>query len=161
MKSYFWIKFWKNIFSLNLSFLKLSSLANRILLITKRISNELTYEEIDINSEFPPLPQPFILPSDMDVTMFRPNEIPNFCLYRFEGTMFYPPLDYEDLENLENPKEYLALKNIPVHIIVFGDNVFGVLLLTRKSMSIYHRVTQNLTAINYEDIWMIRTTLKK
>ena len=118
----------------------------------------MTYEEIDINSEFPPLPQPFILPSDMDVTMFRPNEIPNFCLYRFEGTMFYPPLDYEDLEDLENPKECLTLKNIPVHIIVFGDNVFGVLLLTRKSMSIYHRVTQNLTAINYEDIgnWMIQ-----
>ena len=118
----------------------------------------MTYEEIDINSEFPPLPQPFILPSDMDVTMFRPNEIPNFCLYRFEGTMFYPPVDYEDLENLENPKEHLALKNIPVHIIVFGDNVFGVLLLTRKSMSIYHRVTQNLTAINYEDIgcWTIQ-----
>ena len=115
----------------------------------------MTYEEIDINSEFPPLPQPFILPSDMDVTMFRPNEIPNVCLYRFEGTMFYPPLDYEDLEN---PKEHLALKNTPVHIIVFGDNVFGVLLLTRKSMSIYHRVTQNLTAINYEDIgnWMIQ-----
>ena len=85
----------------------------------------------------------------MDVTMFRPNEIPNFCLYRFEGTMFYPPVDYEDLEN---PKECLTLKNIPVHIIVFGDNVFGVLLLTRKSMSIYHRVTENLTAINYEDI---------
>ena len=119
------------------------------------MGNELTYKPIDLNSETQPLPQPFILPSDMDITMFRPNEIPNFCLYRFEGTMFYPPVDYEDLENLENlenPKEHIAMKNIPVHIIVFGDNVFGVLLLTRKSMSIYHRVTQNLTAITYEDI---------
>ena len=116
------------------------------------MANELTYKPIDLNSETQPLPQSFILPSDVDVKMFRTNEIPNFCLYRFEGTMFYPPVDSEDLENLENPKEHLALKNIPVHIIVFGDNIFGVLLLTRKSMSIYHRVTQNLTAINYEDI---------
>ena len=118
----------------------------------------MTYKPIDINSEIQPLPQPFILPSDLDVTMFRPKEIPNFCLYRFEGTMFYPPVDSEDLEN---PKEHLAMKNIPVHIIVFGDNVFGVLLLTRKSMSIYHRVTQNLTAINYEDIWMIKSWQNK
>lgn len=72
--------------------------------------------------------------------------------------MFYPPVDSEDLEN---PKEHLAMKNIPVHIIVFGDNVFGVLLLTRKSMSMYHRVTQNLTAINYEDIWMIQSWQNK
>ena len=67
--------------------------------------------------------------------------------------MFYPPVDSEDLEN---PKHHLAMKNIPVHIIVFGDNVFGVLFLTRKSISIYHRVTKNLTAINYDDIWMIQ-----
>ena len=121
----------------------------RILLVTRSLGNELTYKPIDINSETQPLPQSFILPSDVDLKMFRPKEIPNFCLYRFEGTMFYPPVDSEDFEN---SKEHLAMKKIPVHIIVFGDNVFGVLLLTRKSMSIYHRVTQNLTAINYEDI---------
>ena len=72
--------------------------------------------------------------------------------------MFYPPVDSEDLENA---KHHLAMKNIPVHIIVFGDKFFGVLLLTRKSMSIYHRVTQNLTAINYEDIWMMQSWQNK
>ena len=63
--------------------------------------------------------------------------------------MFYPPLPSEFLED---PKEHVSAKKIPIQIIVFENDVLGVLLLTRQSMNIYYRVTQNLIATNYQDI---------
>ena len=59
------------------------------------------------------------MPPDIDVKMIGQELIPEYCLYRFEGTMFYPPLQSEFLE------ENVGVKNIPVHIVVFENDLFG------------------------------------
>lgn len=112
----------------------------------KSLENLASYAPMDLDIKTQPLLQPFVMPPDIDVKMLGQKLIPEYCLYRFEGTMFYPPLPTEFLE------ENVGVKNIPVHIVVFENDLFGVIYLTRKSMTLYHRIGQNLTATNYEDI---------
>ena len=41
---------------------------------------------------------------------------------------------------------------IPAHIIIFDCDSFGVLFLSIRSFSLFHRVKENLGAVDYKDV---------
>ena len=45
-----------------------------------------------------------------------------------------------------------ALEFISGHFVVFSEDIFGVLFLELRSFSMFHRVSENLHAINADDI---------
>ena len=97
-----------------------------------------TYESIDFEAaDHQPQPQPFCLPSD---AYDRASEEVGYqqCQYRFlaEGQIAH--------EDYQNPQF------VPAHLIIFDQDHFGVLFLTLHSMSLYVRISEDLSATCFE-----------
>ena len=48
--------------------------------------------------------------------------------------------------------DYQEPSMIPAHIVIFDNDTLGVLFLELRSMSLYSRVKEDLTARHFEDI---------
>ena len=94
-----------------------------------------TYESIDFEAaDHHPQAQPFCLPSDYAYDRDEKEVAYDQCQYRFlaEGQIAYE--DYQDP------------KFVPAHLIIFDQDHFGVLFLTLHSMSLYVRISEDLSA---------------
>ena len=95
-----------------------------------------TYELIDFQaSDHQPQPQPFYLPDDAFERVGREFKE---CQYRFlaEGQVAHT--------NYQDPQW------VPANLIIFDANHIGVLFLTLHSMSLYVRVSEDLTSLSRE-----------
>ena len=48
--------------------------------------------------------------------------------------------------------DYQEPSMIPAHIVIFDNDTLGVLFLELRSMSLYSRVKEDLTACHFEDV---------
>merc|ERR1712004_607819 len=98
-----------------------------------------TYESIDFEAaDHQPQPQPFCLPSDVFDRASEEVGSYQHCQYRFlaEGQIAH--------EDYQNPQF------VPAHLIIFDQDHFGVLFLTLHSMSLYVRISEDLSATCFE-----------
>ena len=84
--------------------------------------------------------QAFLLPPDARLDFPIEPEY-NQCLHRFFG------------EAQVAAHNYFNPKMIPAHIIIFDNDTLGVIFLHLRSMSIYKRMKEDLSAIHYNDIF--------
>ena len=84
--------------------------------------------------------QAFLLPPDARLDFPIEPEY-NQCLHRFFG------------EAQVAAHNYFNPKMIPAHIIMFDNDTLGVIFLHLRSMSIYKRMKEDLSAIHYNDIF--------
>ena len=106
---------------------------------------EGTEETEFLPQDMKPNIQPFILPDDCDCECQVNDELFSTALWRFQASCQIAGDMYNNPEWIDG------------NVIIFSDDLFGVIFIAENhgfvSLSIYHRVKQNLSAIQYKDVF--------
>ena len=103
-------------------------------------------EQISLPTEdIKPTIYPFILPNECDCEFPLDDEVFQNSIWRFEATCQIASDMYQSPEWIDG------------NLIIFSDDLFGVIFMAEShgfnSLTIYHRVKEDLSAVHYEDVF--------
>ena len=92
-----------------------------------------------------PTIQPFILPDECDCECSLDDQVFQKSVWRFQASCQIASDMYQNPEWIEG------------NLVIFSDDLFGVIFMAEKhgfnSLTIYHRVQEDLSAVHYDDVF--------